>query len=56
MSGSEYRAWIFFQPESGSRGQKEPDPGSATLPKISVPDPLHFGVDPDPDPRIHASE
>ncbi len=23
---------------------------------ISVPDPWHFGVDPDPDPRIHASD
>jgi hypothetical protein len=22
----------------------------------SVPDPWHFGVDPDPDPRIHASD
>jgi hypothetical protein len=22
----------------------------------SVADPLHFGVDPDPDPRIHASD
>ncbi len=25
-------------------------------PKISVADPWHFGVDPDPDPRIHASD
>ncbi len=24
--------------------------------EISVADPLHFGVDPDPDPRIHASD
>jgi hypothetical protein len=23
--------------------------------QIGVPDPWHFGVDPDPDPRIHAS-
>ncbi len=22
----------------------------------SVPDPWHFGVDPDPDPQIHASD
>jgi hypothetical protein len=24
--------------------------------RSSVPDPRHFGVDPDPDPRIHASD
>ena len=23
---------------------------------LSVPDPWHFGLDPDPDPRIHASD
>jgi hypothetical protein len=28
----------------------DPNPGSG------VPDPWHFGVDPDPDPLIHASD
>jgi hypothetical protein len=23
---------------------------------LSIPDPCHFGVEPDPDPRIHASD
>jgi hypothetical protein len=26
------------------------------VPYTSVADPCHFGVDPDPDPRIHASD
>ncbi len=30
-------------------------PSTGLLP-CSVPDPRHFGVDPDPDPRIHASD
>ncbi len=30
--------------------------GGVRLPVGSVPDPCHFGVDPDPDPRIHISD
>ncbi len=39
-----------------------PDPGSKRfripirIKESSVADPWHFGVDPDPDPRIHASD
>jgi hypothetical protein len=42
-------------------GSAEPEPKEIFtapqqwLPQTSVPDPWHFGVDPDPDPRIHAS-
>jgi hypothetical protein len=42
---------IVLSAAKGNCGSKKSRPP----PKTSVADPLHFGVDPDPDPRIHAS-
>ncbi len=53
--GSEIRDPGWVKKKSGS-GIRDKLTGSATLLKISVPGPWHFGTDLDPDPRIPTSD
>jgi hypothetical protein len=49
---------VFFclRREGKEGGRVEPEIRSEGQQSTSVADPCHFGVDPDPDPRIHASD
>ncbi len=47
---------IFALLDPDSQAQLNSDLQQKEKVKSSVADPWHFGVDPDPDPRIHASD